>query len=98
MFEIQLFFILQQLRKQLLRKNIMSDNTTPHTTPHIFQIGDRVERIEDRVEVSATVISISTNEGGSGLEGEAAQSVEISYDEGGSGWWPSSCLRLLLDE
>ena len=65
-------------------------------TQYTFQIGDRVERIEDRVEVSATVISISETAGGSGAEGEIAQTVEISYDEGGSGWWPSTCLRPLL--
>ena len=68
--------------------------TTTPTPPHVFQIGDRVERIEDRVEVSATVISINVSS--SGPDGENVQSVEISYDEGGSGWWPSTCLRPLV--
>jgi hypothetical protein len=62
-------------------------------TQHTFQIGDRVERIEDRVDVAATVISINEAAVASGTEGENTQTVEISYDEGGSGWWPSSCLR-----
>lgn len=70
--------------------------TTTTTTAHTFQVGDRVERIEDRAEVSATVISINESSGGSGADGENVQSVEISYDEGGSGWWPSTCLRPLV--
>ena len=74
----------------------MAEEITTPTPPHIFQIGDRVERIEDRVEVSATVISINENSSGSGPGGENVQSVEISYDEGGSGWWPSTCLRPLV--
>jgi len=56
----------------------------------------RVERIEEREQVSATVISINeSSAGGGGAEGEMTQSVEIAYDEGGSGWWPSTCLRHL---
>lgn len=56
----------------------------------MFQIGDRVERIENREEVSATVISIDdTNE-------EKVYGLE--YDEGGTGWWPESCLRKLEEE
>jgi hypothetical protein len=57
-------------------------------TEHIFQIGDRVERIEDRPIVAATVISINEDP-------IVPQLVEISYDEGGSGWWYSSALRPL---
>ena len=73
----------------------MSEEITTPTPQHIFQVGDRVERIEDRVEVSATVISINEGAGGSGPDTVNVQSVEISYDEGGSGWWPSTCLRPL---
>lgn len=65
-----------------------SDNT-----PHIFQIGDRVERIEDRLNTSATVISIQEY---TSVGGETIQSIEISYDEGESGWWPPTCLRPLI--
>jgi hypothetical protein len=61
---------------------------------HTFQIGDRVERIEDREQVSATVISINESPV-TGSNGEMEQTVEISYDEGGSGWWPSTCLSAL---
>jgi len=43
-----------------------------------FQIGDRVERIEDRISIGATVISINEDDIAS-----APQIVEILYDEGG---------------
>lgn len=45
-----------------------------------MQIGDRVNRIEDRETVGATIVEI---------EGE---SVKIEYDEGGAGWWPITAL------
>lgn len=47
----------------------------------MFTIGQRVDRIEDREITKATVISID------------GEKVEISYDEGGTGWWPQSYLK-----
>lgn len=46
----------------------------------MFHIGDRVNRVEDRDEVGATVVEID------------GESVLIAYDEGGEGWWPASAL------
>ena len=57
----------------------MSSSTT-------YKIGDRVERIEDREVVGATIISIQEHENGE-------ISVELQYDEGGSGWWPTTAIR-----
>lgn len=63
------------------------------STSHIFQVGDRVERIEDRAEVLATVIAVLESPGMNLPGRENDVIVEISYDEGGSGFWPSSNLR-----
>lgn len=52
-----------------------------------YSIGQRVERIEDREVTAATVISIQT------LGDETV--LELQYDEGGSGWWPATCVRPL---
>ena len=52
-----------------------------------YQIGDRVERIEDRAEVAATVISVQT------IGDEVV--LELQYDEGGTGWWPATAVRPL---
>lgn len=48
-----------------------------------MQVGDRVNRIENREIVGATVLAI---------EGE---NVLIAYDEGGEGWWPITTLELI---
>lgn len=48
----------------------------------MVQQGQQVERIENREGVKATVLEV-TPEG----------TVLISYEEGGSGWWPAVCLR-----
>lgn len=50
-----------------------------------FKIGDRVNRIEDRDILGATIISIQQQ--------EHSFFVELQYDEGGSGWWPVSCIE-----
>lgn len=50
-----------------------------------YQIGDRVDRIEDRAVTGATVITV--------IERDDDDMIEIQYDEGGSGWWPASSLR-----
>jgi len=55
-----------------------------------YIVGDRVDRIEDREVTGATIISI---------EGEGDKmSVEIEYDEGGSGWWPVSAIQPIAAE
>ena len=51
----------------------------------ILKIGDLVDRIEDRDVTAATVIQI--------IERDDGNMIEISYEEGGSGWWPESALR-----
>jgi hypothetical protein len=45
--------------------------------------GDRVERIEAREPVGATVLETGPD------------TVRIAYDEGGDGWWPPESLRPL---
>jgi hypothetical protein len=54
-----------------------------------FNVGDRVRRIENREVTAATVLSVQ--------ESGDRVSVEISYDEGGSGWWPEDCLEALVE-
>lgn len=46
----------------------------------MFMVGDRVTRIEARDVVGATVIAVD------------GDNVELAYDEGGTGWWPSDRL------
>ena len=46
----------------------------------MFIVGERVNRIEIREVVGATVIAVD------------GDNVELAYDEGGTGWWPSDCL------
>lgn len=54
--------------------------------PTTFKVGDRVDRIEDREVTGATIISIEEH-------GDRI-SVELQYDEGGTGWWPVDCIKL----
>ena len=49
-----------------------------------MNIGSRVNRIERREIVGATVLECN-NESATAL---------ILYDEGGQGWWPFDCLEL----
>lgn len=51
----------------------------------IYNVGDRVDRIEDRAVTGATIISI--------IERDDGNVIEIQYDEGGSGFWPEESLR-----
>jgi hypothetical protein len=46
--------------------------------------GDRVDRIEDRTITGAVVLAV--------VDGMDEQVLELSYDEGGTGWWPSSAV------
>ena len=55
----------------------------------LFQIGDRVERIEDRPICGAVVIEVYESD----IEG-GKPSYLIRYDEGGEGFWPESGLKL----
>lgn len=50
-----------------------------------YNVGDRVDRIEDREVTGATVLSVQEH-------GESV-SYELQYDEGGSGWWPEDCIK-----
>ena len=43
-----------------------------------FKVGDVVDRIEDREHVRSKVLEIT----------EDGESMLLSYDEGGQGWWP----------
>lgn len=50
-----------------------------------YNIGDAVDRIEDRAVTGATILSI--------VEKEVDNMIELQYDEGGTGWWPESTIR-----
>jgi hypothetical protein len=50
-----------------------------------IQQGDSVKRIEDRPQVLAAVIGV--------VDGPMGAIAELSYEEGGSGWWPVDSLR-----
>jgi hypothetical protein len=51
-----------------------------------YAIGQRVNRIEDRATIGATILSIVDDVG-------ATQILELAYDEGGTGWWPADCTE-----
>lgn len=51
----------------------------------VFTVGQHVHRIEDREITGAIILSIT----GTGKDA----SVELQYDEGGTGWWPITCIR-----
>ena len=53
-----------------------------------YQIGDRVDRIEDREVTGATIINI--------VETNGSIVVELQYDEGGTGWWPVDCIKPMV--
>lgn len=50
-----------------------------------FAVGDRVDRIEDRPMTGAVVLAVE--------DGDEEPVLELSYDEGGTGWWPTSAVR-----
>lgn len=50
-----------------------------------FAVGDRVERLEQRAQVGAVVLAV--------VEDWEGQCLELAYEEGGSGWWPASCVK-----
>lgn len=51
-----------------------------------YKVGDRVRRIEDREVVGATILQVVEM-------GDGSWSVELQYDEGGTGWWPVSAIE-----
>jgi hypothetical protein len=59
------------------------ESTPPQT--HNFTVGQRVDRIENREVTGATIMAIKTFRN--------RVSVELQYDEGGTGWWPISCIK-----
>lgn len=50
-----------------------------------MNIGDKVNRIEDRDVVEAEVMELS----------EVGDIARLSYKEGGEGWWPVECIELI---
>ena len=50
-----------------------------------YATGDRVKRIEDRPVVGAVVLQA--------IDGFDGQMLELSYDEGGTGWWPADAVE-----
>jgi hypothetical protein len=55
--------------------------------PMIYKTGDHVQRIENRSETNATVISVS--------EGMDGQILALEYIEGGTGFWPADSVQPL---
>lgn len=49
-----------------------------------YSVGDRVKRIEARPQVAAVVMAVH--------DGMEEQILELSYVEGGHGWWPASAV------
>jgi len=56
-----------------------------------YNVGDRVDRIEDREVTAATIISVQESQ-----DENLETLVELQYDEGGSGWWPISAIKTLV--
>ena len=54
-----------------------------------YNIGERVDRIEDREVTGATIIAIQETIN----ETINETIVELQYDEGGSGWWPTTSIK-----
>ena len=50
-----------------------------------YATGDNVKRLEDRPQVGAVVLAVDD-----GMDG---QMLELSYDEGGTGWWPADAVE-----
>lgn len=50
-----------------------------------YAVGDRVKRLEARPQVGAVVLAVE--------DGMEEQILELSYDEGGTGWWPASAVE-----
>lgn len=65
----------------------------------MFKVGDRVDRVENRQQTGATILSINESIVENPSPEETVEVVrkvtlELSYDEGGSGWWPAECVQL----
>lgn len=52
----------------------------------VYPDGARVKRLENREDVNATVIGY-----------QEPNVYELSYDEGGSGWWPEDAIEPLIE-
>jgi hypothetical protein len=50
-----------------------------------YAVGVRVKRLEARPQVGAVVLAVEDD-----LEG---QTLKLSYDEGGSGWWRGDLIQ-----
>lgn len=53
--------------------------------PMTYKTGDQVQRIENRSQTTATVISVA--------EGMDCQILDLQYIEGGTGFWPADCVQ-----
>ena len=58
----------------------------PDTTTPLPAIGSRCWRDRISPETGATVLNLAAD------SRDADSMVELTYDEGGSGWWPLSTL------
>jgi len=47
--------------------------------------GDQVKRKENRPQVRAVVLAAE--------DGFEEQILNLQYEEGGTGWWPASCVE-----
>ena len=55
----------------------------------LYSIGQRVDRIQDKLPRGAVIIDIFEFEG-------RITNYELAYDEGGSGWWPEDCIKPIV--
>jgi len=65
----------------------------------MFKVGDRVDRVENRQQTGATILSINESIIENPNPEETVEVVrkvtlELSYDEGGSGCWPAEYVQL----
>ena len=65
----------------------MTDTPVPVTK---WNVGDRVELIEDTGSTGATVLEVANIMRGDDV---FEISYRVAYDEGGEGWWPESALK-----
>lgn len=57
--------------------------------PSVYNIGDRVHRIENREVTGAIIGAIILDI----VREDGENFILLLYDEGGTGWWPESAIR-----
>ena len=50
-----------------------------------YTTGQKVRRLEDRNQVGAVILAVK--------DGVDGQMLELSYEEGGTGWWPADAVE-----